>query len=72
MQLTLPLGIPSKLLQIRDCLLATYGPQRDVLRHDPTAVRQSYNQLVHTRHSIECGVRAFARVPAFLGSATER
>ena len=36
MQLTLPLGIPSKLLQIRDCLLAMYGPQRDVLRHDPT------------------------------------
>ena len=66
MQLTLPLGIPSKLLQIRDCLLATYGPQRDVLRHDPT--EQFVKAIISSCTRDTVSSAAFERLRAYLPS----
>ena len=66
MQLTLPLGIPSKLLQIRDCLLAMYGPQCDALRHDPTD--QFVKAIISSCTRDTISGAAFERLRAYLPS----
>lgn len=66
MQLSLPLGLHSKLSQVRDRLLHVYGPQRDTVRDDPTS--QFFHAIISSKTLDAISNDAFWRLRASLSS----
>lgn len=66
MQRTLPLGLAPVLPPIRNRLLAVYGPQRDVHRHDPTT--QCVKAMISSCTRDQLSEAAFQRLQIYCPS----